>query len=79
MSDNYRVTLELPLGFSEVELKANYRRLARKYHPDMVATSGLNIQEATEKFKDINEAYEKLKEEIEKCNSDPQHQQLKMQ
>lgn len=66
MSDNYRITLELPLGFSEIELKANYRRLARKYHPDMVATSNLTIQEATEKFQEINEAYEKLKEEIER-------------
>lgn len=39
----------------EKEIKSAYRKLARKYHPDVNKTP-----EASEKFKDINEAYEVL-------------------
>jgi DnaJ-class molecular chaperone with C-terminal Zn finger domain len=38
------------------EVKQAYRRLARKYHPDV----NPNDKAAEEKFKDINEAYEVL-------------------
>src|SRR5574344_3019670 len=37
------------------EIKSAYRKLARKYHPDVNKT-----KEAEQKFKDINEAYEVL-------------------
>lgn len=40
---------------SEQEIKSAYRKLARKYHPDVNKT-----KEAEQKFKDINEAYEVL-------------------
>lgn len=40
---------------SESEIKSAYRKLARKYHPDVNKT-----KEAEAKFKDINEAYEVL-------------------
>ena len=36
----------------EDEIKSAYRRLAKKYHPDLNKTP-----EAAEKFKEINEAY----------------------
>ena len=36
-------------------IKSAYRKLARKYHPDVNKT-----KEAEQKFKDINEAYEAL-------------------
>ncbi len=40
---------------SEAAIKSAYRKLARKYHPDVNKDFS-----ATEKFKDINEAYEVL-------------------
>ena len=40
---------------SDSEIKSAYRKLARKYHPDVNKT-----KEAETKFKDINEAYEVL-------------------
>ncbi|KAA5654844.1 J domain-containing protein, partial [Pseudomonas aeruginosa] len=41
------------------DIKKAYRRLAKKYHPDL----NPNDKEAQEKFKDINEAYEVLGDE----------------
>jgi curved DNA-binding protein len=52
---DYYETLGLKRGASEAEIKSAYRKLARKYHPDVNKT-----KEAEEKFKDINEAYEVL-------------------
>jgi len=40
---------------TDAEIKSAYRKLARKYHPDVNKT-----KEAEAKFKDINEAYEVL-------------------
>ena len=40
---------------SDQEIKSAYRKLARKFHPDVNKTT-----EAEQKFKDINEAYEVL-------------------
>lgn len=40
---------------TDAEIKSAYRKLARKYHPDVNKT-----KEAESKFKDINEAYEVL-------------------
>ena len=42
---------------TDTEIKSAYRRLARKYHPDVSKESA-----AEEKFKAVNEAYEALKE-----------------
>ena len=41
----------------DTDIKSAYRRLARKYHPDVSKESG-----AEEKFKAVNEAYEALKD-----------------
>ncbi|MFT3791339.1 MAG: DnaJ C-terminal domain-containing protein [Rudaea sp.] len=42
---------------SEAEIKTAYRKLAKKYHPDVSKEAG-----AEEKFKSVNEAYEALRD-----------------
>lgn len=52
---DYYEILGVKRGSTGAEIKAAYRKLARKYHPDVNKT-----KEAEQKFKDINEAYEVL-------------------
>jgi len=52
---DYYEILGVKKDASESEIKSAYRKLARKYHPDVNKEKG-----AEEKFKDINEAYEVL-------------------
>lgn len=47
------------------EIKSAYRRLAKKYHPDLN-----KAPEAAEKFKEINEAYEVLGDDKKRANYD---------
>lgn len=59
----YRI-LELDPNTSIDEIKRGYRKLANKYHPDKVQHLGDDFQRlAEEKFKAINEAYQKIKKE----------------
>lgn len=54
--------LEIDPSATDDEVKKAYRRMAMKYHPDKVANAGENIrQQATEKFRAINDAYEHIK------------------
>lgn len=55
MVDHYLAVLELAPGATEPEIKAAYRRLAKKYHPD---TS--REPDAEAKFIEVTEAYEFL-------------------
>lgn len=54
---DYYATLGVEPGAGDAEIKTAYRRLARKYHPDVSKEAG-----AEEKFKGINEAYEALRD-----------------
>ena len=63
---DYYKTLELEKGASANEIKSAYRRLARKYHPDVNPDN----PEAEEKFKQINEAYQVLSDPQKKENYD---------
>ncbi len=54
---DYYDTLGVKSDASDAEIKSAYRKLARKYHPDVSKESG-----AEDKFKSINEAYEALRE-----------------
>lgn len=50
---------------TDAEIKSAYRKLARKYHPDVNKT-----KEAESKFKDINEAYEVLSDKAKRQRYD---------
>lgn len=52
---DYYEVLGIKKTASEAEIKAAYRKLALKYHPDRNKEAG-----ATEKFKEVNNAYEVL-------------------
>ncbi len=57
MAGDYYQILGVSRDASKEELKRSYRRLARKYHPDVNKEPG-----AEERFKEINRAYEVLSE-----------------
>ena len=55
---DYYEILGVSRGADKSEIKKAYRKLARKYHPDVNQATN-----AEDKFKEINEAYEVLKDE----------------
>lgn len=68
---DYYATLGVEKGASDKEIKQSYRKLARKYHPDV--NPGNN--EAEEKFKEISEAYEVLSDKDKRARYDSFGQQ----
>ena len=69
MADNkrdYYEVLGLQKGASEEEIKKAYKKLARKYHPDM----NPGDKDAEEKFKEVNEANEVLSDPEKKARYD---------
>lgn len=90
---DYYKALDVTKSATEAEIKKAYRKLARKYHPDL----NPNDKEAEKKFKEINEANEVLSnpenrkkydkygkdwkhaEEFEKAGYNPNQQQSRQQ
>lgn len=63
--------LNLQPTASKDEIRKAYRTLARKYHPD----ANPNNKAAEEKFKQINDAYTILSDEVKKADYDRSQRQ----
>ena len=63
--DYYKI-LGVPRGASEEDLKKAYRKLARKYHPDL----NPNNKESESKFKEVSEANDVLSDTEKRKNYD---------
>ena len=63
--DYYKI-LEVDKSASKDDIKKSYRRLAKKYHPDLHPDD----KNAQDKFKELNEAYEVLGDEKKKQQYD---------
>ncbi|MCU7938212.1 MAG: DnaJ domain-containing protein [gamma proteobacterium symbiont of Bathyaustriella thionipta] len=62
--DYYKI-LGVKRSASDSDIKKQYRRLARKYHPDVS-----KVKNSEERFKEINEAYDVLKDKEKRSNYD---------
>ncbi|MFV0381378.1 MAG: molecular chaperone DnaJ [Breznakia sp.] len=62
---DYYEVLGLNKGASDADIKKAYRKMAKKYHPDVNKDS-----EAEVKFKEVNEAYEVLSDSQKKATYD---------
>ncbi len=62
--DYYKI-LGVNRSASDADIKKQYRRLARKYHPDVS-----KLKNSEEHFKEVNEAYDVLKDKEKRSNYD---------
>lgn len=64
-TEKHLATLGLKKGATQKEIKSAYRKLAKKYHPDLLKSKSLSdaqIAQATQAMRDINAAYEWLED-----------------
>ncbi len=66
MSDDFYKTLGVSKSSSDEEIKSAYKKLAMKYHPDL----NKDNKDAELKFKEINRAYDTLKDPKKRSNYD---------
>lgn len=66
MANEYYETLGVQKGANQDEIKKAYKKLAKKYHPDL----NRDNPNAENKFKEINEAYKVLGDEKSRSNYD---------
>lgn len=63
-TDSAYKILEIDPSASNDEIKKAYREMAKKYHPDKVSHLGEDFRKtAEEKFRAVNDAYEKIRRE----------------
>ena len=63
---DYYEVMGVPKNSTEDEIKKAYRKLAKKYHPDL----NPGDKEAEQKFKEVNEAYEVLSDKDKRARYD---------
>lgn len=73
MNDPYKV-LNISSDATDEQVKQAYRSLAKKYHPDNYANSPL-AETASEKMKEINDAYDKILAERKRNKNQKQSHQ----
>jgi DnaJ like chaperone protein len=64
--DKYYKILGCTPESSDQEIKSNYKKLVKEFHPDTIIAKGLPeefIDFATKRFREIQEAYERVKKE----------------
>ncbi|MBW1887616.1 MAG: DnaJ domain-containing protein, partial [Deltaproteobacteria bacterium] len=64
--DKYYKTLNCTPESSNEEIKSNYKKLVKDFHPDTIVSKGLPEEFtdfATKRFRQIQEAYEKTRKE----------------
>ena len=62
----YYSNLEVPYGADLETVRASWRRLVRRYHPDLHGTDPEKQRVATELVKGLNQAFEQIRKRLEK-------------
>ena len=65
----YYKVLDLPYGADFEQVKASYRKLIRKYHPDLHGSTPQKQKAANELTVQVTQAYNELEAYLKKQNS----------